>query len=208
MNRLPFFILFILAFSSCHRSDNYIIPVNYENYYEGITSLTEKENQELGQRIMMDWHHNTIGKEIPDITIKKLNGTKLKLKKWLKRETILIFAGPHCGFGLEEVEKAFPAATQNMKEELKDIEILCLIELANDSDQQITVDYAKSLQDEYDNLFIIDHQEALKANLIACPTKYFIDKSQIVKHAQMGYTPDQKACEMIIRQGIELLRKE
>ena len=82
MNRLLLFtLLFILSLSSCHRSDNYITPDNYENYYEGITSLTEKENQELGQRIMMDWHHNTIGKEIPDITIKKLDGTTSKLKK-------------------------------------------------------------------------------------------------------------------------------
>ena len=93
------FVIVFVASASCNMTNNYIIPVDYEKYYKDITSLTEKEGQELHNKIMIDWYNNTIGKEIPDIQVKDLDGEIIKLKKWLKRETILIFTSPHCGFG-------------------------------------------------------------------------------------------------------------
>ena len=209
MNKIAFALnVLVLAIASCNRTKNYIIPVDYEKYYEGVTSLTEKESQELYNKIMIDWYNNTVGKEIPDIQAKDLDGNTIKLKKWFKRETILVFTSPHCGFGKEEVEKEFPIALQNMKDELEDIDILCLIELAEESDQQVTLDYAKSLQGEYDNLFIIDQEEALRANLTACPTKFFIDKKQMVRYVHIGLALDQEKREEEIRQGVSLMRKE
>jgi len=202
------FALVLVAFASCNRSDNYIIPVDYEKYYKDITSLTEKEGQELSQRIYMDWYNNTIGREIPNIKVKDLDEKTVKLKKWLNRETILIFADPHCGFGEEEVEKEFPIALTNMKDELKGIDILCLIEMAEDSNEQETMDYAKSLQSKYNNLFIIDQKDALRMNLTGSPTKFFIDKDQIVRHIHMGFALEQGRREESIRQGISLMRKE
>lgn len=201
-------ILLVLAIASCNRSSNYIIPVDYEKYYKDINSLTEKESQELDRKIMMDWYHNTVGKEIPDIQVKDLNGNTIKLKKWLKRETILIFADPHCGFGEEEVEKEFPIAILDMKDELKDIDILCLIGLAEDSTPEKTVEYAKSLQGVYNNLFIIDQDDALRTNLTGSPTKFYIDKDQIVRQIHMGFAMNQEQREESIRQGISLMKKE
>ena len=198
----------ICIMSSCNRSDNYIIPVDYEKFYEGVTSLTEKEGQELSQKIAMAWYNNTIGKEIPDIQIKDLEGKTIRLKKWLKRETILIFTDTHCGFGKEEVEKEFPNAIGNMKDELQGIDILCLVELSEDSNLQETIDYAKSLQDKYSNLFIIDQKDALRCNLTGSPTKFFIDKDQIVRHIQMGFAMENARREDVIRQGVSLMRKE
>ena len=194
--------------ASCDKSDNYIIPVDYEKYYEGVTSLTEKENQELTQNIVMAWYNNTVGREIPDIQIKDLNGKTMRLKKWLKKETILVFTDTHCGFGGEEVEEDFPNAINNMKDELKGIDILCLIELSEDSNLQETVDYAESLQDKYNNLFIIDQKDALRCNLTGSPTKFFIDKKQIVRHTQMGFAMENARREDVIRQGISIMRKE
>lgn len=198
----------ICMMTSCDRSNNYIIPVDYEKYYEGVTSLTEKEGQELSQKIAMAWYNNTIGKEIPDIQIKDLEGKTIRLKKWLKRETILIFTDTHCGFGKEEVEKEFPNAIGNMKDELQGIDILCLVELSEDSNLQETIDYAKSLQDKYINLFIIDQKDALRCNLTGSPTKFFIDKKQIVRHDHMGMSMEQDRRENEIRQGVSLMRNE
>ena len=196
MKRLAFVVVLVLvAFASCNRTHNYIIPVDYEKYYEGVTSLTEKEDQELSQRIYMDWYHNTVGKEIPDIQVKDLDGNTIKLKKWFKRETILIFADPHCGFGEEEVEKEFPIALRNMKDELKDIDILCLVEVAEDSNEQETMNYAKSLQGEYNNLFIIDQTDALRTNLTGSPTKFFIDKDQVVRHVHSITSSHSCSCD-------------
>ena len=188
MKRLAFvFSIVLIAFASCNRTDNYIIPVDYEKYYEGVTSLTEKEGQELSQKIYMDWYNNTMGKEIPDIQVKDLDGNTIKLKKWLKRETILVFTDTHCGFGAEEVEKELPMTISSMKDELVGIDILCLIEDAEDSAPGEALNYAKSLKDIYNNIFIIDQQDALRMNLTGSPSKFYIDKDQIVRQVHIGF---------------------
>ena len=201
-------ICITLAFVSCNRSVNYIIPVEYEKFSERSNSLTEKENQELTMKLYMDWYHNTVGKEIPDIPVKDLEGKTIRLKKWLKRETILIFTDTYCAFGGEEVEQDFPDAINNMKDELEGIDVLCLVELSEDSELQKTVEYAKTLQGKYDNIFIIDQKDALRSNLAATPTKFFIDKKQIVRHIQMGFSFDENGSEYSIRQGVMILRKQ
>lgn len=193
---------------SCNRSDNYIIPVDYEKFYKGVTSLTEKEDQELSQKISMAWYNNTVGREIPDIQVKDQNGKAIRIKKWLKKETILVFTDTHCGFGKEEVEKEFPNAINNLKAELEGIDILCLVELSEDSNLQETIEYAKSLQDKYNNLFIIEQKDALCMNLTGSPTMFFIDKNQIVRHVQIGFAMENGRREDIIRQGVSLMRNE
>ena len=209
MKRLAFvFSIILIAFASCNRTDNYIIPVDYEKYYEGITSLTEKEGQELSQRIYMDWYNNTMGKEIPDLNVKDLDGKTVKLKKWLKRETILVFTDTHCGFGAEEVEKELPIAIDNMKDELVGIDILCLVEDIEDSAPGEALNYAKSLKDIYNNIFIIDQQDALRMNLTGSPSKFYIDKDQIVRQVHIGFAMNQEQHEESIRQGISLMKKE
>lgn len=198
----------VLAFASCNRTNNYIIPVDYEKYYEGVTSLTEKESRELDRKIMMDWYNNTMGKEIPDIQVKSLDWKSVKIKKWLKRETILVFTDTHCGFGKEEVEKEFPMAINNMKDEFEGIDILCLVENAEDSAPDEALNYAKSLQVSYDNIFIIDQKDAIRMNLAGSPTKFYIDKDQIVRQIHMGFAMNQEQREESIRQGISLMKKE
>ena len=201
-------VCFILACISCNRSGNYIIPVDYEKYNDGATNRTEKENQELTMKLYMDWYHNTVGKEIPDIRVKDIEGKTIRLKKWLKGETILIFTDAYCGYGGEEVEQDFPNAINNMKDELEGIDFLCLVELSEDSDQQKTVEYAKTLQGKYNHIFIIDQKDALRCNLAATPTKFFIDEKQIVKHIQMGFTFDDNGSEYSIRQGVMMMQNE
>ena len=201
-------VCFILAYISCNRSGNYIIPVDYEKYNDGATNRTEKENQELTMKLYMDWYHNTVGTDIPDIRVKDIEGKTIRLKKWLKGETILIFTDAYCGYGGEEVEQDFPNAINNMKDELEGIDILCLVELSDDSDQQKTVEYAKTLQGKYNHIFIIDQKDALRCNLAATPTKFFIDEKQIVKHIQMGFTFDENGSEYSIRQGVMMMQKE
>ena len=209
MNKIAFALtVLVLAIASCNRTDNFIIPVDYEKYYEGVTSLTEKGSRELDRKIMMDWYNNTMGKEIPDIQVKSLDGKSVKIKKWLKRETILVFTDTHCGFGKEEVEKELPMTISNMKDELAGIDILCLIEDAEDSAPGEALDYAKSLQGSYNNIFIIDQKDALRMNLTGSPTKFYIDKDQIVRQIHMGFAMNQEQREDSIRQGISLMKKE
>ena len=198
----------LVTFASCNRTSNYIIPVDYEKYYEGVTSLTEKEGRALDSIITMDWYNNTMGREIPDINVKDLNGETVKIKNWLKRETILVFTDTHCGFGAEEVEKELPIAIDNMKDELVGIDILCLVEDIEDSAPGEALNYAKSLKDIYNNIFIIDQQDALRMNLTGSPSKFYIDKDQIVRQVHIGFAMNQEQREESIRQGISLMKKE
>jgi hypothetical protein len=44
MKRIIFALtVLFFGFVSCDRTDNYIIPVDYEKYYKDVTSLTEKK---------------------------------------------------------------------------------------------------------------------------------------------------------------------
>ena len=156
----------------------------------------------------MDWYNNTMGKEIPDLNVKDLDGKTVKLKKWLKRETILVFTDTHCGFGAEEVEKELPIAIDNMKDELVGIDILCLVEDTEDSALGEALNYAKSLKDIYNNIFIIDQEDALLMNLTGSPSKFYIDKDQIVRLIHMGFAMNQEQREESFRQGISLMKKE
>ena len=201
---------FIAAFLlvGCGRNDNYIIPVNYEKFYEGITSLTKEQGQELSLKISEEQWNNTIGKEIPDIEVKDPNGKSYKLKKLLKKSSIIIFSAHNCGWGKEEAQKEFPALIREISDELDGIDIFCFVENSKDYNQQQVGDYVWSLQKEYSKIYLIDQNDAIKINLYACPTKLFINKEQIVSFMHVGYAMEPEARLNIIRTGINEINKE
>ena len=45
-------------------------------------------------------------------------------------------------------------------------------------------------------------------NLTGSPTKFYIDKDQIVRQIHMGFAMNQEQREDSIRQGISLMKKE
>lgn len=201
-----FIATFLLV--GCGRNDNYIIPVNYEKFYEGITSLTKEQGQELSLKISEEQWNNTIGKEIPDIEVKDPNGKSYKLKKLLKKSSIIIFSAHNCGWGKEEAQKEFPALIREISDELDGIDIFCFVENSKDYNQQQVGDYVWSLQKEYSKIYLIDQNDAIKINLYACPTKLFINKEQIVSFMHVGYAMEPEARLNIIRTGINEINKE
>lgn len=203
---LAFLATFLLV--GCGRNDNYIIPVNYEKFYEGVTSLTEEQSQELSMKISEEQWNNTIGKEIPDIKVKDPNGKSYKLKKLLKKSSIIIFSAHNCGWGKEEAQKEFPALIREISDELDGIDIFCFVENSKDYNQQQVGDYVWSLQKEYSKIYLIDQNDAIKINLYACPTKLFINKEQIVSFMHVGYAMEPEARLNIIRTGINEINKE
>lgn len=201
-----FIATFLLV--GCGRNDNYIIPVNYEKFYEGITSLTKEQGQELSLKISEEQWNNTIGKEIPDIEVKDPNGKSYKLKKLLKKSSIIIFSAHNCGWGKEEAQKEIPALIREISDELDGIDIFCFVENSKDYNQQQVGDYVWSLQKEYSKIYLIDQNDAIKINLYACPTKLFINKEQIVSFMHVGYAMEPEARLNIIRTGINEINKE
>ena len=95
-----------------------------------------------------------------------------------------------------------------MKDELVGIDILCLVEDTEDSAPGEALNYAKSLHGSYNNIFIIDQKDALRMNLTGSPSKFYIDKDQIVRQVHIGFAMNQEQREESIRQGISLMKKE
>ena len=197
-----------MFFVSCQNSDNYIIPVDYEKLYEGVSSQTEQQGSELAWQIMQAHWNNTIGKEIPDIKVKGTDGKNYKLKKLLMQGTIIIFSTPNCGWGEEDAKNEFPALCHEISDELEGIDIFCLIENDKSYDQQKISDYVWALQKEYSKVYLIEQKDAQKINLNASPTKLFINKEQTVVHMQFGYAMGTDAQINIIREGINEINKE
>lgn len=206
--KIALIAIVVALLMSCGRNDNYIIPVDYDKFYEGVNSLTEEQSQELSMKISEEQWNNTIGKEIPDIKVKDPNGKSYRLKKLLKQGSIIIFSAHNCGWGKEEAQKEFPALIREISDELDGIDIFCFVENSKDYDQQQVGDYVWNLQKEYSKIYLIDQDDAMKMNLTACPTKLFINKEQVVSFMHIGYAMEPEARLNIIRAGINEINKE
>ena len=68
----------LLPFIACNRSGNTITPIDISQYYEGKANLTEAESQEINERILTDQQRATIGKTIPDIKVKDIDGKEYR----------------------------------------------------------------------------------------------------------------------------------
>lgn len=203
------FIAFVTAFlMSCGRNGNYIIPIDYDKFYEDVSRLSEEEGQKLSMQISEEQWRNTVGKEIPDIKVKDPNGKSFKLKKILSQGSIIIFSAHNCGWGKEEAQTDFPNLIREISDELEGIDIFCFVENDKDYDQQLVSDYVWSLEKEYSKIYLIDREDALKMNLYACPTKLFINKDQVVCFMHVGYAMEVEARLNLIREGINEINKE
>lgn len=201
-------VVALLLFAACQRSDNYIVAVDYAKFYEGVSNLSEEQGAQISMQIANEQWDNTVGKEIPDIKVKDPDGKNHKLKKLLSQGAIIIFSSYNSGWGKVEAETEFPALIREISDELEGIDIFCFVENSNDYDQQMVSDYVWSLQKNYSKVYLIDQKDASKMNLIACPTKLFINKHQTVSYMHVGYAMEPEARINLIRTGINEINKE
>lgn len=192
---------------SCSRSNDFIIPVDYREYYEGAsTSMTEEESRSLSQKITADMQINTLGKRIPNIKVKDWNGKNFRLQKLIKDGAVLIFSAYDCSYGAEEVEHEFPRVLRDLETEAEDVRIICLVE--NSANKKKEVDqYVWKLMTEYCNVFLIEPADAARINLTAIPTKFYINKEGQVVHMSVGYVAEQAYREQDIRIGIDKIKQ-
>lgn len=202
-------ITIIAAFMvGCGRNDNTIVPIDFAKYYEGKSNLTEAESQEISERIIADLQRATIGKTIPDIKVKDIDGKTFGLKKLLKGQSILIFSAHNSSWGKHDAEIDFPIALRALEEEMEGIDVFCLVENDENYDQNEVLDYAWKLQKEYSKVYLIDRKDAQSMNLTICPTKFFINEEQIVTEMYAGYAFEEEDRELILLSGIYSIQKE
>lgn len=167
-----------------------------------------EECREIDKSYYEALQQGIIGKEIPNISVSDLNGKSIRLKKLLKKETIIIFSAHDSSWGKEDAETAFPQVLRKLGEEAEGIDIICLVENCQNYDPQVVNDYAWHLEAEYSKVYLIDVKDARRMNLSVCPTKFFINGKQIVVDYHLGYTMEEAAREQIILNGIYAMRKQ
>lgn len=201
-----FLAAFLLV--GCGRNDNYIIPVDYEKYYEGKSDLSETESQEINERIMTDMQRATIGKSIPDIKVKDIDGKEFRLKKLIQHPSVAIFSAHNSSWGKRDAEVDFPNAIRALEDEMEGIGVFCLVENSADYDQNAVMDYAWQLQKNYSKVYLIDQKDAQSMNLSICPTKYFINEKHIVTDMYAGYAFEEEDRQLILLSGIYSMQEK
>ncbi|MBQ0129765.1 MAG: hypothetical protein KBT57_08005 [bacterium] len=201
-----FLAAFLLV--GCGRNDNYIIPVDYEKYYEVKSDLSETESQEINERIMTDMQRATIGKTIPDIKVKDIDGKEFRLKKLIQHPSVAIFSAHNSSWGKRDAEVDFPNAIRALEDEMEGIGVFCLVENSADYDQNAVMDYAWQLQKNYSKVYLIDQKDAQSMNLSICPTKYFINEKHIVTDMYAGYAFEEEDRQLILLSGIYSMQEK
>ncbi|MCQ2305517.1 MAG: hypothetical protein MJZ97_11050 [Bacteroidales bacterium] len=201
-----FLAAFLLV--GCGRNDNYIIPIDYEKYYEGKSDLTEAESQEINERIMTDMQRATIGKSIPDIKVKDIDGKEFRLIKLIQHPSVAIFSAHNSSWGKRDAEVDFPNAIRALEDEMESIDVFCLVENNADYDQNAVMDYAWRLQKNYSKVYLIDQKDAQSMNLSICPTKYFINEKHIVTDMYAGYAFEEEDRQLILLSGIYSMQEK
>ena len=201
-----FLAAFLLV--GCGRNDNYIIPVDFGRYYEGKSDLTEAESQEINERIMTDMQRATIGKTIPDIKVKDIDGKEFRLKKLIQHPSVAIFSAHNSSWGKRDAEVDFPNAIRALEDEMEGIDVFCLVENSADYDQNAVLDYAWQLQKNYSKVYLIDQKDAQSMNLSICPTKYFINEKHVVTDMYTGYAFEEEDRQLILLSGIYSMQEK
>ena len=198
----------LLPFIACNRSGNTITPIDISQYYEGKANLTEAESQEINERILTDQQRATIGKTIPDIKVKDIDGKEFRLKKLIQHPSVVIFSAHNSSWGKRDAEVDFPNAIRALEDEMEGIDIFCLVENSADYDQNAVMDYAWQLQKNYSKVYLIDQKDAQSMNLSICPTKYFINEKHVVTDMYAGYAFEEEDRQLILLSGIYSMQEK
>lgn len=215
MKKSLLYILLALALSCCHRNSNQIIPVDYNQYFEGNDTMTEEQRQTFSRQFISDTYNNTVGKRIPNVKIRDVNGNSTRTDKLIKGGTIIVFSALDSEHGLEDLARNFPTALRHLEENaddikglegIKDIDVVCLIGQSDNG--AVDSDIMRKLANEYSKIYFIHSEDASKLNLLTSPTKLFVKKDKTVAHIAMGYLFDLEDEGKTIWEGVYLMRKE
>jgi len=153
-----------------------------------INGETEKKSQERSREFHKLLVSNTISKTIPDTEIFTIDGEKLNLRDVLNTETIIIASDNHCGWGLESLTNDFPEALEKLRDEISDIEIICLFKREKSVIEK-PMAFNKRLNELkliYETVYIIDDNQANKINLFASSTRLYVNKHKVVTNIGIG----------------------
>ena len=183
----------ILILTSCNTNNKYIIPADFSTLVPDLSQISNGiKGDQLQKRIkefLNTLRTNTIGHEIPDITIYDLTGKSWNLKNELNDKKVIIASRLTCAWDMEGILKDFPEANRLVKTPINSNEIVLLIQKENNDyfDQQFNKNIEK-IKSIYSNIFLIDSLQSLKINIYGL-SRYYISREHIVLDIGRGTSP-------------------
>lgn len=194
ISAIPFILM------GCQSSPNYVIPVDLKKYENEMNvrvkkqGLTRDDMNEMTGREMKEVMANTVGKTLPEITVRSLTGEELSLKSLIREKSLLNFTDAHCGPGCESTISFLPRVIQQLRSEKVNINVCCIIvkmpvDGENPSALNNLLNECKLL---YNNIFLMEEGESLKLNVIGSPARMIVETDLIIKHFAFGSSPAQE----------------
>lgn len=201
--RILCIIILGLFLSACDYNNDYIITTNYQEIKD---NNPEANPTEFGNIILKHNRLNTVGKRIPPLHITDKNGKSTTLTKIIKKPCIIIASSPWGSYGIDEMLYYFPEVIENSRKPKHDFQIICLV--VNDEKHPDIEDIITNAELTYSMTYCISPSEATKINILADPTKFFINNDQIVVDYSMGVVLDPHYREQEFLKGTNLMFKK
>lgn len=176
-------------FVSCNTPTNIITQIDLDKYDKELKpGMTQDDINAVVQRKRDEVEQNSIGRKIPNVIIKHLDGTVTALTRIINKKTILALTGVHCSWGMTGLAEDLPKVEKKLKENKVDFDLICLIikDSADYQDTKIFDDALTSLKIIYSKIYIIDKWESDKLNVFANPTRLIINKNKILEYIGIG----------------------
>ena len=176
---------------SCKEPVSYIITTDIQKIFEKTRkgkAITEEESNILDVMMLDSVQENTIGKRIPEILIKDLTNKPVNLQDVLTSNSVIISSDVHCAFGYEFITNTFPKAQEKLINSSYEVPAICLLKRTA-YDYEDSARFKKVMAELtvlYNNLYIIDEQEAYKINLVGNTVRLYINEDQVVSNMQFG----------------------
>lgn len=202
-NKIFLITILSLLLSACHHNNNYIVTTNYQEIKQNHPDATADE---FGNIIQRENRINTIGKRIPPLEVTDKSGKNTTLTKIIDKPCIIIASSPWGTYGIDEMLYYFPEVIENTKQQDHDFQVICLI--VDDGLYPDMQDVRTTAELTYRQTYYITPTEAAKINIFADPTKFYINKEQIVVDYSMGVVLDPYYREQEFIKGTNLMFKK
>jgi len=153
-----------------------------------ITSMTVEESQQRSKMMVEDAILKTVGKEIPPVNVFYLSGDSASLKEIIGGEMIIITCDAHCAWSSEHAMNDFPKALNKLNEHSIYPKIICLV-TRYESDIEKPEIFNLLIDDVspyYENIYIIDDDDAMRLNFIGGSGRMIVNENQIVTSLGFG----------------------
>lgn len=195
------FILLLITNLFSYAQDEVIIPINFSEYEKlFVPGMTQKKSDEISLKQVNEIREKSIGKKLPDITVRDSNNNSILLKELINQKTLITIANAHCSFGLESLTNDLPKALEKLKSLEKQVHIIVLFEWTPEDEIDSTRFYRNysEIAELYSNVYIINEVDSRKINIYSSPIRYYFNENGLLMERKSGLSNVERLFDEIV----------